>query len=192
MVLADQQELKPLFNGKDLSGFQTKGNWVVEEDGILAIKPREGEEGWKRFDAYLWTEKKMADFVVELEYKHPEGGNSGVFFRVANPADPVVQGMEVQILDSYGKEKEKMTHHDCGGVIRTAAPTKNMAKPAGEWNHMKVTAKGDHLQVELNGEQIIDINLAETASKDKPKTGYFGLQDHGQVMWFRNIHYKEL
>ena len=188
---AADNEIPAIFNGKDLTGFQTKGNWVIEDGGILAIKPRPGEEGWKRYDAYLWTKEQYGDFVAELEYKHPKGGNSGVFFRVADLADPVEQGMEVQILDSHDKKGE-LGHHDCGGVIRTAGPTKNMAKPAGEWNHMKVTAKGNHLQVELNGEKIIDIQLDQTASKDKPKKGYFGLQDHGQTMWFRNIRLKAL
>lgn len=191
VALADHHELKPLFNGKDLTGFTTEGNWVVEEGGVLAIKPREGEEGWKRYGSYLWFDEQMADFVVEFEYKHPEGGNSGFFFRVSDLVDPVTNGMEVQILDSYGKEGE-LTHHDNGGVIRTAPASKNMSLPPGEWNKMKVTAKGDHLEVVLNGEKIIDLNLSETDSKDKPKTGYIGLQDHGQFMEFRNLNYKKL
>ncbi|MFT5466474.1 MAG: hypothetical protein ACI8UO_001574 [Verrucomicrobiales bacterium] len=190
-AVAADEELKPLFNGKDLTGFKTEGNWVVEEDGVIAIKPREGEKGWKRYGSYLWAETQYGDFVAEVEYKHPKGGNSGVFFRCSNLADPVTDGLEVQILDSHGKA-EPLGHHDCGGVIRTAGPSKNMAKPAGEWNHMKITAKGTKLQVELNGEQIIDIDLAETESKDKPLKGYFGLQDHGQLMWFRNIKIKAL
>jgi len=190
-ALADDHELKPLFNGKDLTGFTTTGNWVVEEDGILAIKPREGEEGWKRYDAYLFTDFKVADFVLELEYKYPEGGNSGVFFRVADMADPVNLGMEVQILDSFGVEKE-LTHHDNGGIIKTSPPKKNMSLPAGEWNKMKLTVKGDNVKVELNGELIQNVNLSETDSKDKPKSGHISLQDHGQVMYFRNINYKEL
>lgn len=190
-AFADDEELKPLFNGKDLTGFKTEGNWVVEEDGVLAIRPREGETGWKRYGAYLWAEQQYGDFIAEVEYKHPKGGNSGVFFRCGSLEDPVTTGLEVQILDSHGKP-EPLGHHDCGGVIRTAGPSKNMAKPAGEWNHLWIKAVGTKLQVKLNGEQIIDIDLAETESKDKPLKGYFGLQDHGQVMWFRNIKIKAL
>lgn len=188
-ALADD-DLKPLYNGKDLTGFKTEGNWVPQADGVLSIIPREGEKGWQRYGSYLWTEKEYGDFVAEVEYKHPKGGNSGVFFR-CELADPVTNGLEVQILDSHGKA-EPLGHHDCGGVIKTAGPSKNMAKPAGEWNKMKITAKGTKLQVELNGEQIIDIDLAETESKDKPLKGYFGLQDHGQPMSFRNIKIKSL
>ena len=180
-----------LFNGKDLTGWKTTGNWLVQEGGVLAIEPREGEEGWQRYDAYLLTEKKYTNFIVDLEFKHPPEGNSGVFLRIGDAADPVVSGIEVQILDSYGKEG-KLTHHDNGGVIKTVGPTKNMSKPAGEWNRMIVTCNGPNLKVNLNGEQIVDVDLSTTESKDKPLSGYFGLQDHGQLLWFRNIRIKEL
>lgn len=180
-----------LFNGKDLTGWKTTGNWFVQEGGVLAIEPREGETGWKRYDAYLFAEKQFGDFILDLEYKHPPGGNSGVFFRVGDLADPVTSGIEVQILDSYGKE-EPLTNHDLGGVIKTVAPSKNMAKPSGEWNRMIITCVASNLKVQLNGEQIVDVDLAETASKDKPLKGYLGLQDHGLPLWFRNIRIQEL
>lgn len=180
-----------LFNGKDLTGWKTEGNWLAEAGGVLAIKPRPGEEGWKRYGSYLWAEKQYGDFIFDFEYKHPPKGNSGFFFRCGDLADPVTTGLEVQILDSYGKEGQ-LTNHDLGGVIKTAGPSKNMAKPAGEWNRMIVTCKGSNLKVQLNGEQIVDVDLSETESKDKPLKGYLGLQDHGQVMWFRNIKIKEL
>lgn len=179
-----------MFNGEDLSGWTTEGNWLVEEDGVLAIKPRPGETGWQRYDAYLWTEKKYDDFVLDLEYKHPKGGNSGVFVRVKDRTDPVDTGIEVQILDSYGKEK--LTAHDLGGVIGTQAPSQNMAKPAGEWNRMIVTCDENRMKVTLNGEQIIDLDLSDSAVSDRPMSGYIGLQDHGLPLWFRNIRIKEL
>lgn len=180
-----------LFNGKDLTGWKTKGNWFAQDGGVLAIEPREGETGWKRYDAYLWAEKQYGDFILDLEYKHPPKGNSGVFLRVGDLADPVNTGLEVQILDSHGKE-EPLTHHDLGGVIKTIGPSKNMAKPAGEWNRMTITCKGSNLKVKLNGEQIVDVDLAKTDSKDKPLAGYVGLQDHGLPLEFRNIRIKEL
>ncbi len=184
-----------LFDGKAeqlAENFTTTGNWLVEEDGTLAIKPREGETGWKRYDAYLWLKDQYGDFVFDFEYKHPEGGNSGAFFRVGDLVDPVTSGIEVQILDSYGEEKE-LGHHDLGGVIKTQGPSKNMAKPPGEWNRMTITCQGTHLKVVLNGEQIQDLDLSQfDSTKDKPLTGFVGLQDHGLVMWFRNIRIKAL
>jgi len=180
-----------LYNGKDLSGWTTTGNWLAEADGVLAIRPREGETGWKRYSAYLYTDKKYDDFVFDLEFKIPEGGNSGVFFNIADMADPVTSGLEVQILDSYGVEKE-LGHHDNGGVIKTSAPLKNASKPAGEWNRMTITCLGDSLKVVLNGALVQDLKLSETESKDKPTSGHIALQDHGLPLEFRNIRIKEL
>lgn len=186
-----------LYNGQDLAGWNTEGNWVPQEDGVLAIQPRQGEQGWKRYKAYLYTAKQYENFVFSVEYKHGKGGNSGVHFRIAEPEDwkdidPVAKGIECQILDSFGKPDDKMSHHDLGGIIRTQGASKNMAKPAGEWNKMVITCNGQNIKVELNGEEIIDIQQDKGAMKDRPLKGYIALQDHGQLMWFRNIEIKEL
>lgn len=180
----------PLFNGKDLTGWRTTGNWVVNKKGYVTLKPRPGETGWQRFDAYLMTERTYKDFVLDLEFKIEKEGNSGAFFRVGDPLDPVETGIEVQILDTHGLENPG--HHDCGGVIRTAGPSKNMAKPAGEWNRYVITCVGSHLTVELNGEQIIDIQLDEGAMKDRPLEGHIGFQDEAKRVWYRNVKIKEL
>ena len=89
-----------LYNGKDLSGWQTTGNWLPQKNGMLLIHPRPGEEGWQRYSDYLWTQKKYKDFMLDLQYSYPADGNSGVFFRVGDVTDPVNTGIEVQILDS--------------------------------------------------------------------------------------------
>ena len=64
---AEDDGFVDLYNGEDLTGWQTTGNWVPQEDGVLKIEPREGERGWQRFDAYLTTEKKYGNFVLQLE-----------------------------------------------------------------------------------------------------------------------------
>lgn len=189
-VYAIDDGFKPMFNGTDLKGWKTTGNWVVEADNIVSLHPRDGEEGWQRYEAYLMTDRRYKDFVIDLDFKILKAGNSGVFFRVDDPLDPVEKGIEVQILDTYGLEKPG--HHDCGGVIRTAAPSKNMVKPAGEWNHYTIMCKGNHLTVELNGEKIIDLQLDESAMKDRPMDGYIGFQDEAKRVWYRNVRIKEL
>jgi len=180
----------PLFDGKTLSGWQTTGNWIVEKGGVVTLKPRAGEEGWQRYDAYLTTARKYKDFILDLEFKIGKGGNSGVFLRVGDPASQVDSGFEVQILDTHGLPNP--TAHDCGGVIGTAAPSKNMAKPAGEWNRYVITLQGNHLEVELNGQQIIDLELDKSAIKDRPPEGYIGFQDEAKRVWYRNVRIKEL
>ena len=181
-----------LYNGKDLTGWQTTGNWLPQKDGSLLIKPRSGERGWQRYSAYLWSKKKYKDFILHVEYKYPPKGNSGIHFRVGDLKNPVNTGIEAQVLDSYGKKK--MGHHDHGGIIRTVGASKNMSKKAGEWNTMILTCKGHHLKVQLNGEQIVDIHLDKTPMKDRPLEGHIGLQDHGEPnnLHFRNIKIKEL
>ncbi len=193
LQLRDLSDFKTLYNGSDLSNWTTTGNWLPQEDGSLLIQPRDGEKGWTRYDAYLWSEKKYKDFVLDLEYAYPPGGNSGVYFRVADRNDPVEQGIEAQILDSTGKKGE-MSHHDHGGIVRAVGASKNMSRPPHQWNRMVVTCVGSHLQVDLNGESIIDTNLAETAVSDRPLEGYIGLQDHGRPndIRFRNIRIREL
>ncbi|HUS39797.1 MAG: DUF1080 domain-containing protein [Pirellulales bacterium] len=186
---SDQDGFVSLFNGKDLTGWETKGNWLAEENGVVALKPRSGEEGWQRYDAYLMAAKPYHNFVLDFDYKIPPKGNSGVFFRVRDKANPVHTGLEIQILDSHGK-KGALTPHDNGGLVGRQAASKNTSKPAGEWNRLIVTCSGERLGAKLNGEQIIDVNIDDPEAQ-KGKT-YIGLQDHGQPIWFRNIRIKQL
>lgn len=192
--LRDLSQFKSMYNGKDLSGWDTKGNWLTQPDGSLLIQPRDGEQGWERYDMYLWSQKKYKDFVLDLEYSYPAGGNSGVYFRVGDLNQPVKNGIEIQILDCFGKEGA-LTSHDHGGLIGTdKAAKKNMSRAPHQWNRMVLTCIGSHLQVELNGEQILDAQLDQTPLKDRPLEGFLGFQDHGQPnnILFRNMRIREI
>ncbi len=186
----DDAGFVPMFNGKDLTGWNTTGNWVVEDENTITLKPRPGEEGWQRYDAYLTTEKKYGNFILDLEFKFNAEGNSGVFMRVGDLKDHVASGFEVQILDTYGKEE--VGNHDCGGVIGTVGPTKNMVKPAGEWNRYTITLIDNNLKVVFNGEQVIDLDLSTSVLKDRPAKGYISFQDEAKRIWYRNVRIKEL
>ena len=192
LKLRDLTKFTSLYNDKDLTGWKTTGNWLPQQDGSLLIQPRTGEKGWERYDAYLWSEKKYKNFVLDVEYSYPPGGNSGLYFRVGDRSDPVKQGIEAQILDSSKKEGP-VGPHDHGGIIGTAAASKNMSRPPHEWNRMVVTCIGSHLQVDLNGEQIIDTQLDQGPMKNRPMEGYIGFQDHGEPnnIRFRNIRIRE-
>jgi Domain of Unknown Function (DUF1080) len=194
LKLRDLSQFKTLYNGKDLTGWDTKGNWLPQADGSVLIQPRDGEKGWERYDMYLWSQKKYKDFVLDVEYSYPKGGNSGIYFRVGDKNQPVKNGIEMQILDCFGKAGA-LTSHDHGGLVGTdKAASKNMSRAPGEWNRMVITCVGSHLQVELNGEPIIDAQLDQTPLKDRPLEGFIGLQDHGQPnnIKFRNIRIREL
>lgn len=192
--LRDLSGFKSLYNGKDLTGWTTQGNWLPQSDGSLLIQPREGELGWERYNMYLWSEKKYKDFVVDVEYAYCAKGNSGVYFRVGDPANPVKSGIEIQILDCFEKQAGQWTSHDHGGLVSTdVAAVKNMSRAPGQWNRMVITCLGNKVKVELNGEQILDAELDQTPLKDRPSEGYLGFQDHGRPndIKFRNIRIRE-
>lgn len=197
----------PLFSGKDLNAWKTSPTaaWVVE-DGVLALKDR--TDGSLNNADYLWTKETYGDFILELEFKVCEGyANSGVFLRTSDLKDPVYTGIEVQVSNSYGREKLNRGG-TAGAIYDCLAPTKNTVKRAGEWNHYRITCQDNQITVVLNGRQILDMDLNRwteprknpdgtpnkfrRALKDFAREGHLGLQDHGRPVWYRNIWIKRL
>jgi hypothetical protein len=178
-----------IFNGKDLTGWQTTGSWIVE-GGVITLHPREGEKGWQRYDAYLTTERIYRNFVLEVEFSFEPEGNSGVFLRVGDLEDHVSSGLEIQILDTH--HLEKPGNHDCGGIIRASAPFTNAVKPAGQWNKYQIVMVDSHLVAFLNGELIQALDLARSAMKSRPMAGHISFQDEAKVVSYRRIRIKEL
>ncbi|GBC92978.1 hypothetical protein HRbin15_01461 [bacterium HR15] len=191
---------KLLFNGKDLSGWtivDLPDAWTVEEGTLVCT----GKGG-----GMIYAEGVYKNFELKLDFKVSPGGNSGVFLRVWDKNDPVQTGIEVQILDSYGKEKP--TRHDCGAIYDVQAPTENAVKPAGEWNTFHIICHDSHITVYLNGKKVNEIDLSRwteahrnpdgTPNKFKypynqmTRPGYIALQNHGNKIWFRNIKIKPL
>ncbi len=175
-----------------LSDFETKGNWIEEKKNVLHLKPREGETGWKRYDAYLWFPEQYQDFVCQFEFKLGEGGNSGFYFRIADQSDATLHGFEIQLRDDHGKET--LGPHDVGGVIKTSGPKVNAVNPTGEWNKMIVRLKGSELYVKLNDQVVQQVDIETARPKDKPLAhkGWIAIQDHGQEFWVRNIRIRDL
>ena len=200
--LADKEERKAkgkkekggfvtIYDGKDLSKLETKGNWKIEKDGALHLVPREGESGWKRYESYLWLKDQYEDFTCDFEFKVGKGGNSGFYFRISDKSDATLHGFEVQLKDDHGKTK--FGPHDVGGVIKTSGPKVNAVNPAGEWNRMAVTLKGSKLKIMLNEQIVQDIDIEELKPEDKKLSGkgWIAFQDHGQEFWLRNIKVKK-
>ncbi len=189
------REWQSLFNGHDLTGWECRpGGWHVE-DGVIA---------WSEGAGFLWSEQRYGNFVLDLEFKLSPGTNSGVFVRTDSKPNWLHTGIEVQLLDSHGKDTPG--RHDCGAVYDCLAPSENAVKPAGEWNRMAVTCKDNVVRVNLNGRDVIDMDLNQwteahrnpdgspnkfdIAYKDMAREGYVALQDHGNLIWFRNIRIK--
>jgi hypothetical protein len=189
---------QPLFNGKDLEGWGVNegGNLKVwgAEKGVLYVNGSGG--GW------LMTKKEYGDFELRLEFKLPEAGNSGVALRCGLKGNPHSEaGMEIQLLDDEWHKKNykglKNTQLT-GSIYDLVPPSKEALKPIGEWNKMRIIAKGTQITVELNGEKIVDANLNDHKDKEKNHKGMFnnkghlGLQSHDGRVEFRNLYVKEL
>jgi hypothetical protein len=183
-----------LLAGGDLNkNWETKGNWILDADDVVTLKPRPGESGWQRYDAYLWLKGDYQDFEIDFEYKVEKKGNSGFYFHVGDVKSPVATGIEVQIYDSHGKAADaKLTDHDSGGIIPGLPPSKNTAKATGDWNRFVINVKGDKAVIKLNGETVNEVELTNDKLKNRPKTGAIGFQDHGLPLALRNIKIKKL
>ncbi|HUF61993.1 MAG TPA: DUF1080 domain-containing protein, partial [Verrucomicrobiales bacterium] len=145
--------------------------------------------GWstdpEKSGSWLRTEKEYGDFVFEFEYAINEKGNAGVFLRSALEKNPAFTGHEMQIVDDHGGEPKVWS---TGALYDVTAASKNMSKPAGEWNIVKIEARGARIQIWLNGEKIVDYE------SDRRRKGYLGLQNHDAraVVKFRNLKAAEL
>jgi hypothetical protein len=196
-VAQTPEGFKPLFNGKDLTGWKSTGDskvWGVE-DGVLYVAG--GGGGW------LITEKDFANFELRLEYKMPKMGNSGVGLRIPAPTDkgfgdPAYAAMEIQLLDDANWKGLASWQHT--GSIYNVVPAKKVnGKEFGQWNTMRIVAKGKNILVEQNGETLVDANLADYEKEHAKRhpgilrdTGRIGFQSYNFRVEFRNIYVKTL
>lgn len=162
-----------LFNGKDLNGWRAMGEenqWVVES-GVLK-SPKSGSN--------LVTEDKFTDFKLHLEFRYPEGSNSGIYLRGR---------YEVQITDSKGAEPSDV---EFSGVYGFLTPNQVTAKDAGEWQSYDITLIGRRVTIVANGvpvitDQIIPGITGGAIDSKEGEPGPFLIQgDHGPIE-FRNI-----
>jgi hypothetical protein len=172
--------------------WETTGNWHIEGQQVATLTPRPGEHGWKRFGAYLWSKRKYENFEVEFDYLLQTEGNSGFFLHVGDKTSPVEHGIEVQIYDTTEQNAAALSDHDAGGVIPGARPTRIAAHAAGQWNHYSIIARGNRLEVRLNGELVNEVNLDAGTIKTRPRKGYIGFQDEGRPLQLRNLKIREL
>ena len=205
-----QAEQVVLFDGSHLNHWEFRpGGWVIEPDGSMScrmetVTAKNGTQR-QRGMGYIWTKKSYGDFELTLSYKLSAGANSGVFFRT-DKDNPVQGGFELQLLDnegfqqSHGKKDAKNLNgafYDCRAAI--ADP----AKPAGQWNQLKIRCTGPRLQFWINQVMVNDVNIDDwdtpkqnpdgspnkfkSALKTLPRTGRIGFQNHGQVVWIKDV-----
>jgi len=165
-----------LFNGKDLSNWQTRAEgkgkdcWTVGKPGLDPANPKNltvsagGEAMINVVTAHAqsWdiaTKKKFAGPIrIEIELMVPQGSNSGIY---------VMGEYEVQVLDSHGKADKDMGAGDIGAIYSAAVPKKNASRKPGEWQKFVIDfappqfdatgakkANAKFIKVELNGEVL--------------------------------------
>jgi hypothetical protein len=181
----------------DLSNAElAPGSWGYEE-GVLTAKDH----------GTIWTKKSYGNFILDLEFKVAPKANSGVFLRAGNTKD-ALSAFEIQVHETADGSKYGMV----GALYDAKPPSKNMAKPAGEWNRYTITFQDNRLYLVFNGEQVLNVDLNDwpearknpdgtpnkfrTSLKDYPRSGPIGLQGihgrEGASVWYRNLKIKEL
>ena len=182
-----------LFNGKDLSGWKATGKKEVwgAEKGVIYVQG--GGGGW------LMTEKEYGDFELRLEYKMSKGANSGVGLRAPFRGDPAYSGMEIQLIDDENWPGKLQSWQHTGSIYHVVPAAKVANRPIGEWNKMRIVAKGPHIRIEQNGATLVDANLSDYVkehAKRHPgilrKAGHIGLQSYNTRVEFRNLYVKPL
>jgi hypothetical protein len=193
-----------LFNGRSLEGWRAftsempPTGWAVQ-DGVLKRVGNGGD---------LMTTRQYDNFILDLDYKIAEGGNSGIMYRVTTDGDrPYYSGPEYQILDNERHADAKNGRDRYAGAnYALNPPEKDSGNPAGQWNNARIVVNGNHVEHWLNGEKVVAYELqsddwkkrvaaskfAEWPMYGKATRGHLVLQDHGDLVEFRNIKIKEL
>jgi hypothetical protein len=213
---ADDPKPKPLFTGKDLTGWSVVDKsraplWSVAEKVELDPKnpklllptgqPRDDKgllvAQLKDFQGTnLVTAEKFKDFTLHLEFLLPKDGNSGIF----------LMGLyELQLTDSLGIADDKMQEGDHGGIPFFKKPLANASLKPGEWQTADITfqaprfdpaskknANAKIVKATINGklvQQNLELSEPTGGGLDQPEspTGPIMLQGNEGPVAFRNI-----
>jgi len=173
----------PLFNGRDLEGWEadTPGLWQVR-DGVIV-----GKHNGLKYNDFLRTRKHYSDFRLELSFRLVGGvGNSGIQFR----SKPVAGSHEVSGYQADIGEKYWGSLYDESrrNKVLAQAPPESLAtlKPDG-WNRYVITARGNHITLEVNGARTVDYRENDPGIDT---TGFLALQVHSGPPI--EVHFKDL
>jgi len=195
-ALLGEEEFRPLFNGRDLSGWVNvncaPSTWTATNGVIFCTGAPIGE---------LRTERMYQNFVLEAEWRHlrPKG-NAGIFVwadALTARGQPFIRGVEVQVLDGqegawftsdgdiFPIHGAKMTPFNGRGGDR-AFPTEKRVKPSPEWNHYRIECLNGAISLAVNGKVVT------TGTNASPRKGYICLESEGSPVEFRNLRLREL
>lgn len=193
-----------VYNQPDIPG----DSWRVE-DGNLVFRPQPSGDWTSGLD--IITKETYSDFEFKVDWKVSEGGNSGIFYHVIEQSDKALywSGPEMQILDNQNHPDANMGvdgNRQAGSLYDLIPAVPQNANPFGEWNEVKIVSKGSVIEHWQNGELVLqferwtenwDQMIANSKFADHPEfgmaeEGHIALQDHGDLIMFRNIKIRRL
>lgn len=217
---ASAQKWEPLFNGKNLDGWETRGDclWSVMDGGVLlgqrlhakpgnpfAAWPVEQKQyqNWVYRQAWLYSKKEFGQFDLHVEYWIPPHANSGVSIRDKSRAHYAIGEPDAARPDLTGPIKSTPAHIGYeiqiidgdsdkypSGSVYTFVGAKTGLQKSGQWNSMDIESRNDMIRVKINGQ------LAAESPGDpaRSKVGPIGLQLHDQFTFamYRNIRIREI
>ncbi|WP_286233543.1 3-keto-disaccharide hydrolase [Thalassotalea sediminis] len=199
-----EQGWQLLFDGKTATQWRNYQQSALSEkwqviDGALTLTGKGGGD--------IITKSSYENFELKLDWLISEAGNSGIFIRVDEQEKYVYsRAPEIQILDNERHSDNKNPTHLSGSLYDMISSPANSHKVAGKWNKIRIRLENGHLQVWQNNVKTADITIGSKrwqslVAKSKFATwqgfgqqtkGFIGLQDHGDVVAFKNIKIKEL
>jgi hypothetical protein len=192
-----------LFDGRTTTGWRNYGKptisdgWTVQ-DGALTRTGAGGD---------IITTDEFQNFELTIDWKIEPGGNSGIFYRASEDSDEIYwNAPEMQVLDDAKHPDGQSRLTSAGAAYDLYESPPGHVKPGGEWNTARLVVKGNHVEHWLNGYKLLEYEFGSrdwdakvAASKFKPHLrfgkntqGHIGLQDHGNVVAFRNIKIRAL
>jgi hypothetical protein len=179
-------EMHSIFNGKDLAGWTPVGRavWKVQDGVIVGT-----QDGDASRSGVLNTAEPYQDFEIALDFLLDEHGkyNSGVYLR-NKPGTQAQTGYQINIGRGVIGEY-------CGGVYkdgwRATGDEKDAIRKPREWNSMRILIRGPHIEVDLNGQKIVDYTdpspAPELVGKGVISLQTYGAEGHAGFVKFRNI-----
>jgi len=203
-----------LFDGKTTAGWHSYGKTTVGDawkvaDGTLYLDTIT-KSGWQTTGGDLCTADEYENFDLKLEWKIAPKGNSGIIFYIHEDTakyDYVWKtGPEMQVLDNEGHDDGKIIKHHAGDLYDLISCSIETVKAVGEWNQVEIISVNGKLDFILNDTNVVSTTMwddnwkkiiAGSKFKDMPdfgtfKKGKIALQDHGFMVWYRNIKIKKL
>lgn len=177
----------PLFNGRDLTGWEGDESLWSARDGVLV-----GNSAGIRHNEFLATKQTYGDFELRLQFRLKDGiGNTGIQFRSAREKGTrAVIGYQADIGEKYwGCLYDE---HRRNKVLVQAPPELDKVLKKGDWNDYVIRAEGDHVTLHVNGLRTVDYRETDPAI---PRDGIIAVQVHsGPAMKieFRHVRIKRL